>query len=330
MSHLRSINPVITVLLLLAAGLSFAAFILAGITRESLVNGRRPQLNSTRAVAASPDRDSARLESPLELAATEKSEGSDSDEEFIGVTMARGTIEITASSEGRLETVDVNLGDRVKSGDRIARVNSDPIKQQLAMAQASWSAAEADERRTQLTLAEAEDRCSRRRSLAAEGLLSREEVVSAELQVKMSLTNVDAARARVAEQQARVAQIRDALSHTDLRAPFAGTVGARLAHPGSMVQPGTPVISLIREDQLWIRFAVPRARLSEVKVGTLLNVKVETLGGGLSATTGVTEHVAPAVDAVSQLSFVEARLKLSPEWRGRVVPGLTARCRIVR
>src|SRR5262249_14925324 len=217
-----------------------------------------------------------------------------------------------------------------KQGDRIARLNSDSINQQLAMARASLLAAAADELRTRLALTEAEGRCSRRQTLAAEGLLSREEAVSAELQLTIAAPNLDAAKARVVEQQARVAQVEDLLNSAELRAPFAGTVAARLANPGSNVHPGAPVISLIREDDLWIRFAAPQERLAEVNLGSIINVNIEAFGGGLSSTTAIVQHVAPAVDAVSQLFFVEARLKIPTAWRGKIKPGLTARCRVMR
>jgi len=199
----------------------------------------------------------------------------------------------------------------------------------LAIAEASLLEAEADLRRLQLELAEAEDRRARRRTLAAEGLLSKEEVVSSELQVKIAVTNMDAAGARVAERQARVAQVKDSLNDAELRAPFAGTVAARLADPGSTLRAGAPVISLIREGDLWVRFAAPQERPSAIVVGSVVNVKIETFNDG-SATTAVVEHVAPAFDAVSQLLFVEARMKIPAAWRGRIKPGLTARCNVAR
>jgi len=324
MPHLRSINPAIAALLMLAAGLGFAAFILAGRPVGSVK--RQVALNvpvTAQSAAARPsDLDSEQPLEPLNPAA--------SGAEFIGVTIARDAIEVAAPSEGRLEAVYVNLGDRLKRGDRIARLNSDSINRELAMTRASLLAAEADERRTRLGLAEAEDRLSRRRTLAAEGLLSREEVVSADLQVKMSVSNLDAAQARVAEQQARVAQIEDSLNNAELRAPFAGIVTARLANPGSTVHPGSPVISLIREEDLWIRFAAPQRRLAALNVGSIIGVSLEAFSAGDSTTTAVVEHVAPTVDAVSQLSFVEARLKIPAAWRGRIKPGMTVRCGALR
>ena len=324
MSHLQSINP---------ANRRFADAGGRAWSRGVHAGGRsggsaKTQAALTGAVTAQPaatrtsNLDSERLVEHLNPAA--------SGAEFIGVTIARDAIEVAAPSEGRLEAVYVNLGDRLKLGDRIARLNSDSIKRELAMARASLLATEADERRTQLALTEAEDRLSRRRTLAAEGLLSREEVVSAELQVKMAVSNLDAAKARVAEQQARVAQIEDSLSNSELRAPFAGIVAARLANPGSTVHPGSPVISLIREDDLWIRFAAPQARLAAVNVGSIIGVNIEAFSGADSTTTAVVEHIAPTVDAVSQLLFVEARLKIPLAWRGRIKPGLTVKCGFVR
>ncbi len=324
MSHLRSINPAIAALLSLAAGLGFAAFLVAGSPAggEKLQAASKVAGNGQSIATRSSNRNS---EQPFDLIAPARSGN-----HFVCVTVARETIEVAAPMEGRLEAVYVNLGDRLKIGDRIARLNAESINQQLAVARASLLAAEADERRSRLALAESEDRCSRRRNLAAEGLLSKEEVVSAELQVKIAITNLDAATARVAEQQARVAQIKDSLREAELRAQFAGIVAARIANPGSRVHSGSPVISLIREDDLWIRFAAPQERLAAVNIGSTISVDIEAFRGAGSSTTAVIEHIAPSVDAVSQLLFVEARLKIPAAWRGIIKPGLTARCGLVR
>lgn len=317
MSYLRSINPAIVALLSVAIGLALAGFSLAG--------GAKPQSNSPSAVnTQSAGHQSSNRDSEHPIETVDPARSSD---EFVGVTIARETIDVAAPTEGRLEAVYVSLGDRLNRGDRVARLNSDSIDRQLAIALASLLEAEADARRFQLALAEAEDRRARRRTLAVEGLLSKEEVVSSELQVKIAVTNLDAAGARVAERQARVAQVKDSLNDAELRAPFAGTVAARLANPGSTLRPGAPVISLIREGDLWVRFAAPQERLAAINAGSIVNVKIEAFN---SATTAVVEHVAPAVDAVSQLLFVEARMKVPAAWRGKIKPGLTVRCEVAR
>src|SRR5262249_56237491 len=94
--------------------------------------------------AGSPDHYS---EQPVELFNPTSLSG-----EFVGVTIAREAIEVAAPSEGRLEAVYVNLGDQLKQGDRIARLNSDSINQQLPMARASLLPPEPTHLRTPLPL----------------------------------------------------------------------------------------------------------------------------------------------------------------------------------
>src|SRR5262245_15440474 len=121
MSHLQSIKPGIAALLTLAAGLGLVAVMLAG--------NRKPQAASTGPVTGPSATRSAKLDSerPAEHSNTSASGPSASDAEFIGVTIAREAIEVAAPFEGRLEAVYVNLGDRLKPGDRIGRLNSDSI-----------------------------------------------------------------------------------------------------------------------------------------------------------------------------------------------------------
>jgi RND family efflux transporter MFP subunit len=314
MSYLRTIQPAILVLLLLAAALLLAAFTLT--SRTGMMTGRAnaPQIPPPRQEFAPPE--------------SEEPAGAATPQEILGVVVPRESIDVGADVEGRLESVFVNPGDRVKPGDRIARINADSIRGQLTIAQALLDAARAQAHRARLAMDEAEGRFQRRQALAAEGLLSKEEVISTELQVKMASSSLAEAGARLSEQQARIDQLNASLAFAELRSPVAGTVAARHLNPGARVQLGSPVVTLMQEDQLWIRIALPSDRIAELKPGSILSAKFESPGNEGPATLAVVERISPAVDAVSQQFLAEARLNLPPAIRGLVKSGMTARCRL--
>ena len=64
-------------------------------------------------------------------------------EGHIGVLLARRALEVSAEVEGRLESVDVEVGDRLAPGDIIATIDTSEVEQELASARAALAAARA-------------------------------------------------------------------------------------------------------------------------------------------------------------------------------------------
>lgn len=239
-------------------------------------------------------------------------------ERYVGVIFARQTADIVARSEGRLEAVYASLGDHLKPGAVIARIESSSITQQLEMAQAVLRSAQAEERNAQVELKDAQSRYARREALVESGVLSQEELATAKIQVERAGTNLDVARARVAEQTARVEQSRESLADTVIRATFEGTVAARYLDAGAAVRSGAPIISLMRTDDLWVRFAVPDTNLAAVAIGSAVNFYLEELNIEIPAAI---EHLSPGVAAISQELVVEAKLRIPAALKGRIKSG---------
>ena len=157
----------------------------------------------------------------------------------------------------------------------------------------------------------------RRQELAKLGLISQEDFVSSKIQFDRADARLQAARARVSEQEARVSDAKETLANAIIRAPFDGTVAARYLDPGAAVQVGTPIISLIRLDDLWVRFAVPELALRRISVGSAVNFQLQGSPARISAQI---EYLAPSVTAAGQEFLAEARLNLASQ-RNQVKPG---------
>ena len=239
-------------------------------------------------------------------------------EQYVGVIFARQLVDIAARSDGRLEAVYVHLGDHLRPGDAIARIESSAIRQQLEMAEASLRSAQAETRSTNVELKDAAVRHNRREGLVKAGLVSQEELATAAVQVERARTNLEVAQARVAEQLARVKQTKALLANTVITATFEGTVAARYLDPGAMVHVGSPVINLMRSEDLWVRFAAPEGRRVSMPVGTSVGVRLEGLPEMIPGTIA---HMAPGVDSMSREVVVEAKLHVPVAWRGQMQPG---------
>jgi RND family efflux transporter MFP subunit len=239
---------------------------------------------------------------------------------YVGVIFARQLADIVARSDGRLEAVYVHLGDHLKPGDVIAKIESYAITRQLEMAEASLRSAQAEARNADVELKDAAVRYSRREALIKADLIAKEELGTANVQVERARTTLEAAQARVVEQVARVRQTKESLANTVIKAPFEGTVAVRYLDPGATVHAGSPVINLMRADDVWVRFAAPEKQRATLPMGARVSVCLE---GRPVVVPGVVEHTAPGVDTMSREVVIEARLHVSAAWRGRIKPGLS-------
>lgn len=236
---------------------------------------------------------------------------------WIGVLVARESVDVTAESPGRVLAVHVQIGDRVRRGDRIATLDTRVVAQDLEMARSSLRAAEAEERRSADELAEAKARNERRQGNP--DFFSKEDLAEAALQAKTAAAAYEVAQARVAEQRSRIRQLEAGLARNEVRAPFDGRVAERFADAGALVGPGTAVVRLISAGDLLVRAAVPPEEARALRVGTPVTVTVRTQGLRIP---GTVERVAPEVDAASQMVLIEVRLSPSPEVEGRLQTGL--------
>ncbi|WP_437570297.1 efflux RND transporter periplasmic adaptor subunit [Sorangium sp. So ce542] len=239
---------------------------------------------------------------------------------FVGVLLSHRSVDLAARNEGRLRAMHVRLGDRVAAGDLLATLDLQTLRSDTAIATAALGGAEVALSRAREELAEAEERHRRKQALAAEGLASGEDLSAAEHQTAVAKLQVDAAAAALREKRARVGHLRSVEADTEIRAPFAGRVVARYAEPGESVDTTQPILRLISDDGLLVRFAVPE----EHRVEVTENASVRVRAGAVDL-RGTVETIAPEIDAVSRAVVVEARIEPGDAPREPLVAGEMAR-----
>lgn len=222
---------------------------------------------------------------------------------FLGVVVALQSVELSARFDGTLERLDVHVGDRVKAGMPIARLDSRSITRDLAIAEAALRAAEADHERLVIELADAAERRARF-DLIAE-LVSREQLSAAASQEQMAAARLRGSDADLAGRRARTDQLREMLRDAQIVAPFDGTIAARYVEAGTTVSRSAPIVRVIGLTSLVIRFAVPEEQAAAVAIGRQVIVRIAS--ANLTA-DGVVERITPEVDAALRMVVVEARL----------------------
>lgn len=199
----------------------------------------------------------------------------------------------TEISNFRLTDVLVNVGDKVKKDQVLARISNDTVQAELSQSRASVAEAEA-------MLAEAKANGDRARQFQATGFISAQQINQYLTAEKTALARLNAARARMQADQLRLAQ-------TAVRAPDDGVISARTATVGSMAQPGQELFRLIRGSRLEWRAEVSAADLAKLKPG----IAATLISPGGIRVQGRVRMVAPTVDPQTLNGLVYVDLPVS-------------------
>jgi cobalt-zinc-cadmium efflux system membrane fusion protein len=175
---------------------------------------------------------------------------------------------------GIVKSVEVDLGDRVKTNALLARITSAAIGE----AQSAYLEA----------LAEGELRekaIVRQRKLRDERISSEKDLQEAEAAHQAALASLQQARQHLlvlgfdAERISSLTDHDAAPGVLDLRAPFAGVIIERTAVQGSMVEMGKPLFTLADTSVLWAMVNIPETQVGQVRLGQKVELTVESLPG---------------------------------------------------
>jgi len=227
---------------------------------------------------------------------------------YLGVLLAGEAVEITSRVEARVRSVEVQLGDAVRTGEVVARLDGAELERELAIVTAQHAAAAAEAERSGIEVREATRIRDNRRELWRESLIEREAFDAADHGMRHSQRSLRVAMARAAETKARSAAVTQRLDDTLLRAPFAGIVAQRWVDPGATVGPDRPILRLVSTSSAHVRFAVPETAAEDVSPRLAVWVSVPGTDRHFGATVS---RVAPELDVSSRMLFVEA--EVAPE-----------------
>lgn len=226
-----------------------------------------------------------------------------------GIIAASGRIEarvvrVSAATAGRLLSLAVRAGDRVRRGQVIAQLDNRAPQALSSAAEAGVSAAEQNvaasgERiaalESQLALAEIE--AERYRRLFSRDAAPRQAVDRAEATLAQLRKEVGAARAarelarhqsHAAREQTRATSVQ--LGESTVLAPVDGVVEDELLREGEMVAPGVPILVIRRVDETTVKVYLPIAQAQQVRAGMEARAYLESLGN--RAFPGTVDRVA--------------------------------------
>lgn len=213
-----------------------------------------------------------------------------------GNVQAQSEINLAFRIDGRLVERLVQVGDALRPGQLVARLDPQNEQSTLQAARAQLAAAQAQ-------LTEARNNFVRFRDLVAENAVSRASFEQAESMQK-------AAEAQVESAQTQVTLATNRLDYTRLTSDVAGAVTATGAEPGEVVGPGRMIVQVARENTRDAVFDVP-ARAKDA-VAAAPQVTVSLASDPVVVATGTIRELAPRADPVTGTFRIRVRLANPP------------------
>lgn len=238
----------------------------------------------------------------------------------VGNLIGEQTVDIAPRTGGRLLDVRVKLGDRVKRGQVLAKVEDREIVEQVRQAEASQEVSKATIRQREADLNVAKVNFDRSKNLFERQLLAKQALDDAESRYLSAMAQVDLSRAQLGQNDARLEELRINLQNTSVVSPVDGFVGKRTVDPGAMVNTNTAIASVVDISKLRLVANVVEKDLRMVSAGDSAVVEVDAYPG--EQFNGKIARVSPVLDPATRTAAMEVEI---PNGDYKLKPGMYAR-----
>ena len=266
---------------------------------------------------------------------------------LLGELYAYENARLSFKIPGYVEELFFQPGDPVEAGQALAKLNETDFDlavrradAELQQARARLGLAVGDGRepdphstsavtRARAEQEEAERRLQRIRELRDRNSASQSELESAEttfLVAKHTYQEaIETALERIATvnmREAELEQARQNLDYAVLRAPFDGVIREKLTGPGSYLEEGDPVYSLVRTDMLRLRVEIPERDVYRVSPGQRLRFR---FAGQDEIHSAELTRLLPQLEESTRVLIGEVDIENTATWR----PGLFVRAELI-
>ena len=241
----------------------------------------------------------------------------------VGNLIGAATVQAVPKINGRLQSVNVQLGDPVRRGQMIAKVEDREIQEQVRQAEAAFAVAAATIRQREADLQLAKTNLDRNRSLLERQLLPKQTFDDTDARHQAALAQLDLAHAQFEQAKSRLEELKINLFNTVISSPVDGFVGKRFLDPGASVSPNVPVASVVDIRSVRMVANLVEKDVKRVTVGTRAAVEVDAYPG--ESFSGHVSRLAPVFDPATRTAEMEIEV---PNPGYRLKPGMYARVQL--
>src|SRR5712675_383901 len=207
-----------------------------------------------------------------------------------GQIQAKDPINLAFRIGGRLLERNVTVGDPVKPGQVVARIEPQDFQNALRSAEAELANSKGTE--------------GRQSELLSKGFTTQAQYDQAEQQMKTAQAQVESTRARLQN-------TKDNLTYTDLKSDVEGAVTAKGAEPGEIVAAGRMILQVAKQGDRYAVFNVPSQLIRQSPKDP--EVTVSLSDDPAIVTTGHVREVAPQADTATGTYVVKVGLDHPPD-----------------
>ena len=226
-----------------------------------------------------------------------------------GLVEATHQSTVSAQISGRIKEINFDVGDRVKQGQVIVRIDEREAAQAVAGSQGQVLQAQAN-------MQNAKTSYERAKQLFAQKFISQAALDKAQADYQAALGVVTAT-------QAGASQASLARGYTSVVAPYAGVVAARMVEMGEMVMPGKPLMTGFDPSELRVLVNVPQHQVAAIGTQPDVRIEVPALNRWIKAASATVQPVAD-----SRTHSTQVRVYLPANEAG-IYPGMFVRAHFV-
>jgi len=241
------------------------------------------------------------------------------------------TLMVASKVSGHITKVNADIGDNVKAGDVLAKIDDRDYVNALNRAQAELDSID-------VRLQDAQKSFNRLSSLLSKGAVT-------QAQLDAATASLNELKARFQSMKSQVSQAQLNAEYTEIKAPFDGYVAKRSAEVGQMVTGAAPLFGFVDSNERWIIANLKETEIADIKEGTKVDITVDALDGSrfkgavqqLSPSTGATFTLIPPDNATGNFTKVVQRVPVkimikdvSPDIVHKLRAGLSAEVRLYR
>jgi RND family efflux transporter MFP subunit len=189
-----------------------------------------------------------------------------------GPLVAEQQADISAERNGRIESVNVKIGDRVKKGQTLAQLDDRELQAICAAHKAHMQSALAQLRGWQAEQSTAEADLRRATAMRDAKIISEENWEHAKYRVDETIAEVTRYGEEAAAAEANLNTAKVQLEQSHITAPFAGVVGRSSVRIAQQVKPGDVLFWITAESPLQVLFTVPETVMAAFSTGKPLEL----------------------------------------------------------
>ena len=229
----------------------------------------------------------------------------------VGIIMPDKGVEILSEVGGKVENVYFNMGDYVKQGKILIKLDDEYKRYDLIRAEAQLKGAEADLEKSELDL-------KRYQNLFETNDVSEYELDNVRLKRDVSRANF-----LTAESMYKTAKRQ--LDDTEIKSPFSGFISQKMVEEGNMAGIGTPIARIIDIRQIKLSVELAEKDVIYIKVGDLVKINVDVYSD--EEFLGKVTAVSPEADMQTYTFPVEIKSKNTNDFK--LKPGMVAKGKII-